>query len=91
MKSKLTGIVIIILNLYWMFHHARYLYLYQTPDILWYSIYPTWYLISNIILGLVGLAIGVLVFQEKMKINKGIFFTITIFSIELAIDLIYNL
>jgi len=89
-KAKIVGIAIILINIFWMFHHLRYLYLYQNPDIFWFYMYPNWYLILNSFIGLIGIIIGIRVYQERLKIIYGIFITVLLIGAGLTTDIIRN-
>ncbi len=45
--------------LFWIYHHLQFLYRYQHSSLLWLARYPTWYLVLNTILGIIGFVIGV--------------------------------
>jgi len=91
MKAKIAGIIIVLINLFWLLHHLRYLYLYQNPDIFWFAMYPTWYLLLNTLLGFIGIVIGIIVYQRRIKISIGILITLALIGLELSTDLILNL
>jgi len=90
LKAKIAGVIIVLIQLLWMFEHLQYLYLYQNPHKFWLYMYPTWYLILNSFIGFIGVIVGIRVFQEKTTILIGFFYTVILISLGLSTDLIRN-
>ena len=74
-----------------MLYHLRFLYLYQHRDVQWFSVYPTWYLLLNSIIGFIGVLIGFRVYSEKLKTSNGVFLSVVLIGSGLVTDLILNL
>ncbi len=68
----LTGLVIVGINLYWIWDNLYLLYQYHNTGILFLFVYPAWALVSNSVMGLVGVIIGILTVFDKLTIKKGI-------------------
>lgn len=81
-KEKLTslivGLVIILINLYWIWDNSFMLYAYYSTAVLYMFRYPDWVLILNSVLGLIGLWIGIKVIRQKIKIKFGTFISFSI-------------
>ena len=69
-KNRIIGIILIILNALWIYHFAYFLYSYIfRPWILWLMMYPYWILILNIVIGITGIALGILLIKDKVKLK----------------------
>ena len=69
-KTFIVGIILIILNILWMFHFVYFSYSYIfRPWILWFVMYPYWVLILNILIGIAGVILGILLIKEKIKLK----------------------
>ena len=68
----LTGLVIVGINLYWIWDNVYLLYQYHNTGILFLFMFPDWVLIFNSVLGLVGAITGIFTFFDKLTIRKGI-------------------
>ena len=66
------GLIIIGLNVIWIWDNLHFLYNYLYPRILFNFMYPNWILICNSILGIIGIVIGILIVMEKLKTKYGI-------------------
>ena len=67
-KTPIIGAILLILNILWVFHFAYYLYSYIfRPWILWFMMYPYWILILNILVGITGVLLGILLIKDKVK------------------------
>ena len=53
-KNLIVGLIIIAVNLYWIWDNLFLMYQYRFTGILWLFMYPDWVLILNAILGLLG-------------------------------------
>ena len=62
------GLIIISINLYWIWDNLYLMYRYRIPGIMWLFMYPDWVLILNAILGLIGIYMAILMIIERMKI-----------------------
>lgn len=76
MKLKKINIIIgsfiILISLLWIYFFAHLLYAYQfNKEILWLFMYPNWVLIVNIIIGIIGIIIGILLIKNKLSIRKS--------------------
>lgn len=71
-KNLIFGLIIIVVNLYWIWDNLYLLYQYRFTGILWLFMYPDWVLILNAILGLIGILIGINLVRQRMKIKYAI-------------------
>lgn len=89
-KDKIVGTILILVNVYYVYHYARLWYLYEYTDIL-FMMLPTWEIIMNLIIGLIGIHLGFKVFNKSLSILKGILMSIGLMTICQIINLITNL
>ena len=71
-KNKTVGIIILIINIIWTGDWIWLFYGYHFTGRLWFFMYPDWILISNIILGLIGITIGTRLIKGKTEIKKAL-------------------
>ena len=71
-RHYIFGIVIILVNAYWMFSNIRLYLRYKNPDLLVNIMTPNWALALNIIFTMIGIGIGIAVISKKWNIRKGI-------------------
>lgn len=71
-KNLIVGLIIIAVNLYWIWDNLFLMYQYPFTGILWLFMYPDWVLILNAILGLLGILIGINLVRQRMKIKYAI-------------------
>jgi len=70
--NLITGLIILLINAYWIWNNLYLLYLYHYSSVLFLIMFPDWTLILNAVLGLIGTLIGIKVIRKKMKIKQGI-------------------
>ncbi len=87
--SLLCGVLILAVNLYWIWHNARLYWIYQDTSILYLFREPDWVLIMNMAWGCVGLLLGVKVIQGKVPPLRGILFQLGIVVIWTLAELFY--
>ena len=71
-KHLITGLIIILINIYWIWDNLYLLYQYNYSGLLWLFMYPEWTLILNSVLGLLGIIIGIRLILHKLTLKKGI-------------------
>ena len=71
-RNLIVGLIILIVNFYWIWDNIYLLYLYEYSDFLFFMMYPYWLLILNSIFGLIGVFIGIKVLRKSIKIKPGI-------------------
>lgn len=76
--SLIAGLVIMLINLYWVFHNLFRLYAQNSKLVLYMFPYPGWVLILNSIIGLIGLWVGIKVVRQKIKIKYGALVSISL-------------
>ena len=86
--NLITGLIITLINLYWIWYSLRLLYLYHYSNILFLIMIPDWLLILNSILGLVGIFIGLSIIRQKIMIKKGILIDLLIFLTGISLQII---
>jgi hypothetical protein len=87
-KSKINGILQIIMSTFWIYHYGILLYQYHFTDILFAFMYPNWTLILFIFMGILGIVIGSSVILGKKKIKTGYLQIFGLLIIGIIIDLI---
>ena len=70
--TLITGLIIIIFNLFWIWDNLHLLYLYHSSGMLFVFMYPDWVLFFNSGLGIIGVLIGIGIIKMKTKIKYGI-------------------
>jgi len=70
--NLIIGILIILLNLYWIYDNVNLYYLYHYTQIDFFIMIPDWVLLINTILGAIGIFIGARVILQKITIKKAI-------------------
>lgn len=88
-KNKIIGIIILIVNVIWTGHWIWVFYGYHFTNILWFYMYPDWILILNMIIGLIGIAIGIQLIKDKIVIKKAIVIGIPILILAFLNSYIY--
>jgi len=76
--SLIAGLVIILINLYWVLDNLFRLYAQNSKLVFYMFPYPDWVLILNSIIGLIGLWIGIKVMRQKIKIKYGALISISL-------------
>lgn len=71
-KHLITGLIIILINTYWIWDNLFLLYQYNYSGLIWLFMYPEWTLILNSVLGLLGIIIGIRLILHKLTLKKGI-------------------
>jgi hypothetical protein len=70
--KKIAGGIQIIFSSFWVFRNLSTIYDYRVhPEILRLFWIPEWILFIQAIIGIMGIVIGILVFQNKMKVRNG--------------------
>jgi hypothetical protein len=87
-KHLITGLIIILINTYWIWDNLYLLYQYNYSGLLWLFMYPEWTLILNSVLGLFGILIGIKQILRKLTITKGIISSILLIVIGELIQLL---
>ena len=75
-KHLITGLIIILINGYWIWDNLYLLYQYNYSGLLWLFMYPEWTLILNSVLGLFGILIGIRLILHKLTLMKGIILSV---------------
>lgn len=66
------GLIIVAINLYWIWDNLYLMYQYSFTGVLWLFMYPDWVLGLNAILGLIGIYLGIKLIRQRMKIKYAI-------------------
>jgi uncharacterized membrane protein AbrB (regulator of aidB expression) len=88
MKNKIfiIGILIILMNLFWIWFSLDLLYLYHFTEFHPTFYIPDWILIMNSIFGIIGIIIGIRVLKKKMNIKKALLTVFVLILIGLLIQ-----
>lgn len=87
--KKGVGILIMISSLLWGYNYVNLLYLYSFTDILFYFMYPYWVLGVFILFALWRTRIGYHLFKDKISIRRALFWVISFYVFEMAIDFLF--
>ncbi|PKQ66472.1 hypothetical protein BZG01_10610 [Labilibaculum manganireducens] len=87
-KNKIIGITILIVNIIWTGDWIWLFYGYHFTGNLWLFMYPDWILITNMILGIVGIIIGINLIKNKFGIKKALIMDIPLLIIGFLISFI---
>jgi len=63
----IIGIIMIILNTIWIYHHAELFYGYHFTGILYFFKYPDWVLILSTICGFIGIFLAARLIKRKIS------------------------
>jgi len=88
-KFKLNiiiGSVILILNSLWAYRFIWLFYAYKYSGILWFYMYPSWVLIFNIVVGIIGIISGILLIINKTNIKRAVLIDLPILIIGFLIS-----
>lgn len=72
--NRVTGLTMILVNVYWIWDNLHILYLYHSTDILFLFIFPDWTLIISALAGLSGIFFSIKVLIGRLRISDGIIF-----------------
>ena len=89
--NLITGLVILFINVYWIWDNLYLLYLYHYSSVLFLIMFPDWTLISNAVLGFIGIFIGIKMIRKKMKIKQGILIDLLILAIGSSLKMIMTM
>ena len=68
--NKIVGSVFAIINLMWIINYARLFYRYRfSVGIVFLVMYPDWFLVVNVVIGIIGLCISILLFMNKLRMK----------------------
>lgn len=90
-KQKLDiiiGCIILVINFVWAFIPIDLLYRYHFTNTLWFYMYPNWLLITNALIGFVGITIGINVIMGKMGIKSALKIELPILALAILISYI---
>ena len=68
----LIGLIISILSFLWIIDNLHYMYMYHFTTVLFLFMFPTWVLVTNVLLGLIGLLTGIALIRQKLKIKRAV-------------------
>ena len=86
--NLLAGLVIVGINLFWIWDNLYLLYQYHKMGILFLFMYPDWTLISNSVIGVIGVITGIITVIDKLTIKKGISVSVILIVIGMVIKFI---
>ena len=77
----IIGIILILINILWSIYSIYFLYSYHFRGGLWCIMIPDWILITNAIIGIIGVFINVMMIKNKISIIKTLIINILILKI----------
>ena len=87
-QPKLIGLLIIIMNLFWIWFSLKLLYRYHFTDFHPTFYIPNWILITNTIFAVIGIIIGFKLINKKLGIKQALLTDFTLVLIGLIIQVI---
>lgn len=78
--TKLIGVIICLVNVWWMYDNAYLLYCYHYKAVFYFSMYPDWVLAVNSIIGLVGFVLGILAINGKVRTWLTLMFNLLLWT-----------
>ena len=76
--NLIVGIILIIINVLWTSNFAYFFFAYRLKNVLWLVMYPDWVLIVNILIGIIGIVLGVLLMKNQLKLRTCLLIDIPI-------------
>lgn len=87
--NLIIGFIIIVVNTLWTVHYSYFLFSYHfRKHILWLVMYPNWILITNILIGIIGIALGVLLIRNKLKLKTCLLIEIPMIILGILFEII---
>jgi len=73
-SNQVSGLMMLLVNIYWIWDNLHLLYLYHSSEILFLFIFPDWTLIISALAGLTGIVISFIVLMGRLRISTGIIY-----------------
>ena len=89
--NQISGTIIILFNLFWIWENLRLLYLYHNSNTLFLIMYPDWMLSLNAIFGLIGTFIGIYMVRGRLRLKTGIIISILFLLVSGLLKLIITI
>ena len=83
-----TGLAVMLLNCWWLWHNAQRWYSQHFEDVLFFYLLPDWLLYMKMTFALVGIGAGVQVFRRKMKELTGLLCAVLLMTSAFVIEVI---
>ena len=77
--NQIVGIIFAIINILWVIYFAYLFYCYRFTNVLWNFIYPDRVLFVNMLFGIIGFYLSVLLFKNKLKMKFFLIIEIILF------------
>jgi len=85
-QKKSIGVLIIIINLFWLWFSLHFLYRYHFTEFNPTFYIPNWILIMNSIFAIIGIIIGIKLIKKKINIKTALLTDFTLILIGLIIQ-----
>ena len=79
--NRIIGLVTVCINSLLLFKSLYLYYLYNFTNILFLFMYPTWVLLVNALLGIIGVYLSILLYKRKIGIKIFLIVTLAIWFI----------
>ena len=89
--NKQLGILMIVFNSGWLYLAVSRLYSQHFGGILYFFMYPDWFLVLESICSIIGILLGVAIIYKRLKFRHGLLINATIFSICMFIGIYITL
>ena len=87
---KILMIITICSNLLLLYKAFYWLYCYNFTDVLYLIMYSTWELLTNILFGIIGIVISIMLYKRKINIKLFLIITLVLWIITLSIYIYPN-
>ena len=85
-QNKLIGVLIIFINLFWIWFGLDLIYRYHFTEFYPTFYIPDWILIMNTLLAIIGIVIGYKVINRKLNLKRALLIDFVMISIGLLIQ-----
>ena len=90
-KFRISGLLLIMVNIFYIYHYSNIWYQHTFIDIDWYIFYPNWEITMNITIGMIGIYLGYKVFKQSLSIIRGASINIVLMILGQLIHLIRHM
>lgn len=81
-KNRIIGIILIVINIYWLWHNLQLTYLYYYSSVLFLTMLSDWLLTLNIVFSLIGILVAIKVLRKKIDLKKGTVINLLLWLLE---------
>jgi len=86
LQNVIIGIIMIILDSLWLYIVSMRFYGQNYTGILYFYMYPNWFLILGCICSIIGIILGICIIRKQIAIKYGLIVNIILFVICLVLS-----